>query len=367
MGVKLKLTGYILVALIAIMTYFHLECLNERNARSSMFDQFNPEVTDCHNVPLPFSDQGSTRKAHLGSTWLFKQAMPCALNKLHDFVFGQDFLVDVASLKNITIFDARKHNNSQGDFHKTGFTLVKIDEPITKDWRTPYLNYNSKIGAYTPDESADIAHYFKQVNPHLKKLYPTVKRILWTTNIIRGGSKFMDQPTAPAPHLDYHQNDEDRIQFHKKYPIFESNLMDPSSVIDFSLSEPGILMGLQDTEESKLGVLLGVWKPLYPSSICDKPLAVMDASTFEPKFQNKNELLLSMIFFWFNNLGGGIAYSPKQKWYYYPFQNDREVLIFHQYSKGKFFANPHTSFFNKNCPKDTESRVSVEARVALFF
>ena len=54
MGVKLKFTGYILVALIAILAYFHLECIKERNARSSLFDQFNPEVTDCHNVPLPF-------------------------------------------------------------------------------------------------------------------------------------------------------------------------------------------------------------------------------------------------------------------------------------------------------------------------
>ena len=94
---------------------------------------------------------------------------------------------------------------------------------------------------------------------------------------------------------------------------------------------------------------------------------MMDASTFEPKFQTKNHLLLSGFGFWFNNLGGGIAYSPKQKWYYYPFQTDKEVLIFHQYSKGKFLANPHTSFLNKNCPENTESRVSVEARVALFF
>ena len=54
MGVKLKFTGYILVALIAILAYFHLECIKERNARSSMFDHFNPEVTDCHNIPLPF-------------------------------------------------------------------------------------------------------------------------------------------------------------------------------------------------------------------------------------------------------------------------------------------------------------------------
>ena len=48
------------------------------------------------------------------------------------------------------------------------------------------------------------------MNQHLKKLYPNVKRILWTTNLVRGGDKIGDQPTAPAPHLDYHQNDEER-------------------------------------------------------------------------------------------------------------------------------------------------------------
>ena len=90
---------------------------------------------------------------------MFKQAMPCALNKLQDFVFGQDFLVDKASLINITIFDARKNN--PGDFHKTGFTLVEIDEPITKDWRTPYMNYNSTSGTTAPDETTDIVHYHK--------------------------------------------------------------------------------------------------------------------------------------------------------------------------------------------------------------
>ena len=54
MGVKLKFAGYILVALISTLAYFHLECIKERKARSSMFE-FNPEVTDCHNVPLPFA------------------------------------------------------------------------------------------------------------------------------------------------------------------------------------------------------------------------------------------------------------------------------------------------------------------------
>ena len=93
----------------------------------------------------------------------------------------------------------------------------------------------------------------------------------------------------------------------------------------------------------------------------------MDASTFEPEYQTAARLSVNLGFATVNNLNGAIAYSPKQQWYYYSFQNTEEVLVFHQYTKGKFFVNPHTSFLNKNCPKDTESRISVEARAALFF
>ena len=86
-------------------------------------------------------------------------------------------------------------------------------------------------------------------------------------NLVRGGKKIMDQPTATAPHLDYNQNDEDRLEFHKGHPIFDSYILDPSQFMDFTLTEPGILMGQQDTEQSKLGVTLSVWKPLYPSKV----------------------------------------------------------------------------------------------------
>ena len=134
-----------------------------------------------------------------------------------------------------------------------------------------------------------------------------------------------------------------------------------------NMTEPDILMGKFDTETEKLGVLLGVWKPLSPSKICDHPLAVMDARTFKEEFQSPNEISINFLIASFNNLNGAIGHSPEQKWYYYPFQTTKEVLVFHQYSEGKFWANPHTSFLNKNCPKDTESRISVEFRVALFF
>merc|ERR1712029_1069656 len=128
-----------------------------------------------------------------------------------------------------------------------------------------------------------------------------------------------------------------------------------------------ILMGQFDTEDYKFGTLLGVWKPLTPSKVCDYPLGVMDASTFNFDYQSPFENSVNFILFKFKNLGSGIIHSPEQRWYYYPFQNTKEILIFHQYTEGKNMANPHTSFLNKNCPKDTESRTSVEMRVALFF
>ena len=151
-----------------------------------------------------------------------------------------------------------------------------------------------------------------------------------------------------------------------------------------------ILLGKYDTDDLNLGVLLGVWKPLYPSKVpkyyvfnliifcemnvtnvlskvCDYPLAIMDANTFESEFQSPTKFSMNFFVATLNNFGGAIAYSPNQKWYYYPFQNTREVLLFHQYTKNRFFANPHTSFLNKNCPRDTESRISLEARVAIFF
>ena len=135
----------------------------------------------------------------------------------------------------------------------------------------------------------------------------------------------------------------------------------------FNISETLILLGSMESEESKLGVILGVWKPLSPSKICDYPLAVMDAQTFKSEDQAAQRFALNFGIFTANIFGARIIHNPRQKWYYYPFQSTKEVLIFHQYSKGKLFANPHTSFFNKNCPQDTEERVSVEMRVALFF
>jgi len=243
----------------------------------------------------------------------------------------------------IDILDARKHK--PGPFSKTGFTLVELDkEAETKNWRA---------------NSEDIHLFHQQMEPYLKKLYPQTKRIMWLNNLVRGGHKFGDQPAAPAPHLDYHQNDTEREIFYQQYDLPE--------VYGNRKLEPNVLVGEWDTEDDKLGVMLGVWKPIYPNPICDLPLAVMDASTFSSEYQVLNYAHFNFIFMNFHNLNAGIISNPKQKWYYYSQQKTNEVLVFHQYTKGKFFANPHSAFANRNCPQDTEPRISAELRVALFF
>ena len=70
------------------------------------------------------------------------------------------------------------------------------------------------------------------------------------------------------------------------------------------------------------GVLLGIWKPLTPSKVCDWPLGVMDASTFNFDLDIPFENTINFILMTFYNLAGGIAHSPSQKWYYYPFQTN---------------------------------------------
>ena len=86
-------------------------------------------------------------------------------------------------------------------------------------------------------------------------------------------------------------------------------------------------------KEEKFGVMLGIWKPLYPSEVCDYPLAVMDARTFKPENQIPYELHINFVADIFHNLNGAISYSPDQSWYYYSRQTTKEVLIFHQFTK----------------------------------
>ena len=146
------------------------------------------------------------------------------------------------------------------------------------------------------------------------------------------------------PHLDFHQDDQARQEFHQEFPVLDN----PRSEMKLMLEET-------NEEEHKLGVILGVWKPLAPEKVCDYPLAVMDTRTFHPNNLAKNRFHLTfMPGITLHNLNGAVSHDKDQRWYYYSYQTTREVLVFHHYSKGKWFNNPHTSFLNKNCPKKSE-------------
>ena len=348
---------YIMGAVAAILGYFHLECVKEKEYEDFMKKQqqtceFNPLLTEVETT-FNFSAKGDIdQELFIGPEYILKAFAPCALVKLfsyswyaiHKATSNKPVYNGETKLQNVTIYDARK--TSFGDFHESGFTLIKLqEETTTQDWRS-MIQQNA---------TADITNFHKQFEPYLLKLYPQTKRFLWTSNVIRGGDMAGSQPPAiSAPHLDYHQNDTLRAIFHKTDPAFPN-------------SEADILLGKKDNEDSKLAVMLGVWKPLYPDTICDHPLAVMDARSFSEENLLPLKLHINFLVANINNLNGAITYNPEQKWAYYPFQSKDEVLVFHQYTKGRFFANPHTSFLNKNCPKDHGSRMSVELRVGLYF
>ena len=68
-----------------------------------------------------------------------------------------------------------------------------------------------------------------------------------------------------------------------------------------------------------------------------------------------------VLLFHANNKGGSCLPSI------YKGRSGKDITSRNLYFQDKFHANPHTAFENRNCPKDTESRISVESRVALYF
>ena len=60
--------------------------------------------------------------------------------------------------------------------------------------------------------------------------------------------------------MDYHQNDTERKIFYESYDL-------PVAFGDVDVDEPNVLMGGFDKEDEKLGVMLGVWKPIQPDQV----------------------------------------------------------------------------------------------------
>jgi len=364
----LRYSSYLLVVVVAVLFYFHLECVKERDELQKEKDilvvEFKPDETDVVNYMMGYARPGA---GYEGRYNFIMTVMPCFVKKMLLFVCGEDRSstknndysvgykdehgnsidkIEMLINSNITIHDARK--KSFGGFHQSGFTLVHLEEELNiTDWTTPAMFENAEI------------HRFHQViEPHIKKLYPDVKRMQWMFNLVRGNGGALDHPRVPdSLHSDYHQNFTERVKFHKETPLE-------------SCAEPcveKILMGQEDKEDEEFKILLGLWKPIGPAEVCDFPLALIDASTFHPEDEVIYKVHFDLGFAKINQLSGMVSHSPNHRWAYYPFQSTREVLIFHGYSKDRFFANPHTSFHNKNCPKGTDKRASVEMKLALYF
>lgn len=294
--------------------------------------------TVVRDYPLNFSLANSTgSELNIGAEFMLLQSMPKWVSKVATFLFGEgEYGKNQAEPHNVTFHDARQENI---DFTRMGFTLVTLpNESETTNWR-----------------SQDIQKFQTEIEPAIRNLYPGVKRMVWTYSVVRNGNKLGDQPGAVnSLHLDYSQNNTARVEFHKEYPPLKF------------VPDASILMGETDGEEDEMRVMLGLWKPIS-GTVCDKPLAVIDASTFKEEQQRPMGIHINLMAFTVHNLNGAIVHDPAQRFYYYPFQTTREVLVFHQFSRDRFFANPHTSFLNPNCPTNLEPRVSVEMRVALYF
>ena len=73
-----------LVALAAVLAFFHLECVKERDREEQeRLDQvFQPELTDVVDVPLGFCRQGHDITLSFGLEYILNQVAPCALTKL---------------------------------------------------------------------------------------------------------------------------------------------------------------------------------------------------------------------------------------------------------------------------------------------
>jgi len=339
------------IVAISIFTFMvnpllnHLLAPIEAEPAESSLPPFDPSVTDINNYGgLKFFVAGETMEMNIGISYILIQSMPRWIPALMEMINPSSLGLENQEVAVVTnILDARKATGI--DFEDSGFTIVDMKEDLStiqsvKSWRG--------LGGGIQD-------FQKKLEAHLFKLLPNASRFEFTYNVIRGGSTFGDQPAAiDGPHLDYSQDDAARKVFHQEYPTF--------------VPEHHALLGQLDTDDEEVTALLGIWKPVLMSTpVCDHPLAVMDARTFLPQHETPFRLHMNFGVFVFHNLNGGIYHDPNQKWYYYPFQNETEVLIFHQYSKGKFYANPHTSFKNPNCPSEGyDSRISVEMRVAVF-
>lgn len=309
--------------------------------------RFEPDRTDVRNYPaLKFVKSNividEDQTAHITQSSLLNELLPKWLSYLlKPYIPVSSFHDDFFETVPMDILDARKRQ-AMLNFGKCGFTLLNMVQPSkTANWRS----------------QSDIERHFQQeIYEQLMELHPGATRIEFTHAVVRGGNQFGDHPVAlDSLHLDFSQDDQARKTLHETYPV--------------NTREQEALTGRLDTDEEEVRKVIGVWKPIHMSGqpVYDHPLAVMDASTFQPSQERPFHLYLDLVGFTLHNLNAVLIANPKQKLYYYPYQTEEEILVFTQYSKGKFHCNPHSSFLVPNRPEKYETRQSIEMRAAVFY
>lgn len=256
----------------------------------------------------------------------------------------------------VEIKDARKVEGLT--YEETGFTLLDHDF--------------GHIQNYTSEEG--IAAYKSELLKVIKELHPDVKKVAITVMVYRDITH-TNKPATGFTHLDFYPDLEECLDFSGDSYIQRPDILVWTNTEGelVEAPEPSEVHGYPNAP-----VWLGLWKPVHMETpVCDYPLAVMDARTLKKSDVVKTERTGTIKFVtmeWtrkISNLSGAIRHSKDQQWYYYSMMKENEILVlthFTDTTTGRdFHANPHSAFFNPNCPEDFDTRRSVEARALLSF
>ena len=84
----LRVSGASSIAVLAVLAYFHIECVRESETEDVARAVFRPDVTDVTDVPLNFCLPGQEVEMSFGLDYMFSQWCPCAVMKLLSFLTG---------------------------------------------------------------------------------------------------------------------------------------------------------------------------------------------------------------------------------------------------------------------------------------
>jgi len=273
------------------------------------------------NYPLAFLPGTMTEMVYKESdsfTAIFPKYIRRRLDRAIQSLFSEYHAVEFLNAREADI-----------DYHVNGFSLV--ESPMEEcDWSV----------------KENREKFYREMEPIIRELHPDIDELIWYDDgFLQRTFDGSNEPAVDAPHLDYHVNQT-------------------------------MIKEWADYDLSDLDMIIGIWKPdNMDTPVVDYPLALMDASTFEPtdsrpfKLEFTNTLMNNTVQE-LRVVSGSPRYRPEQKWYYYPEQTSNEILLFHQWTNENTigsFANFHTSFTVPGFPSDAPSRRSVEMRVALTF